>query len=116
MGGAGVRDGRDPCSVSRMHFGSVPFLATRIRGDVAWITWLYVPPHLRHHGLGRRMVEAWERQVPPDVRQIRLVPAEIDGVDPVPFWERLGFHDDAESARGDVGCPPVMSREVPRDS
>lgn len=79
-----------------MTFGSAPFMATRMRGDVAWITWLYVPPTMRRQGVGRRMVETWREHIPGVIREIRLVPAPIDDEDPTPFWEKLGFHDDPE--------------------
>ncbi len=95
-----------------MNFGSVPFLATRVRDDVAWITWLYVPPGLRRRGVGRHMVEAWQAHVPQGVKQIRLLAAEVDGVDPIPFWEKLGFHDDAELPWVDEVPMRVMSRAV----
>lgn len=81
-----------------MILGRVPFLASRLRGDVAWITWLYVPQEMRGHGVGRQMVEEWRAHIPRGIREIRLVPHEIDGVDPVPFWEKLGFHQDPDAA------------------
>jgi len=80
-----------------MTFGSVPFLSGRVQGEVAWITWLYVPVALRRRGLGRRMVEDWQAHLPCAVKEVRLVPGEIDCMDPTPFWEKLGFHD-AEDA------------------
>lgn len=95
-----------------MTFGRVPFIATRMRGDVAWITWLYVPPTLRRHGIGRRMVEAFWAHVPPGIREIRLVPDEIDDEDPTPFWEKLGFSFDAEPLVAGEMAIPTMSRTL----
>lgn len=100
-----------------MNFGPVPFLSVRVCDDEAWITWLYVPPSLRRHGVGRRMVEAWEARAPSCVRRIRLLAAEVDGEDPIPFWEKLGFHAEAEPPWVDEVPMRVMSREVlPHDT
>lgn len=79
----------------RVTFGNVPFLSARVHDHVAWITWLYVPPEMRRQGIGRRMVDDWEAHMPADVREVRLLAADVDGEDPIPFWEKLGFHDEA---------------------
>lgn len=97
-----------------MTFGSVPFISACVRDDVAWITWLYVPPALRRRGLGRRMVDEWQAHIPDGVKLVRLVAAEVDGEDPIPFWEKLGFHDDAEPPWVDEVPMRVMSRIVAR--
>lgn len=83
---------------------------------MAWITWLYVPPGLRRHGLGRRMVAEWLAHIPAGVRRIRLLAAEIDGEDPIPFWEKLGFREDAESPWVDEVPMRVMSRPIGPDT
>jgi GNAT superfamily N-acetyltransferase len=96
-----------------VNFGSVPFLSARVCDDQAWITWLYVPRALRRHGLGRRMVEEWQAHMPAGVREIRVAAADFDDVDPVPFWERLGFHAVAPPPDLEALGVLVMSREVP---
>jgi len=61
------------------------------------------------------MVEEWERHAPREVSVIRLLAAAVDGEDPIPFWEKLGFRDDAESPWVDEVPMRVMSRAPKRD-
>ncbi|BET67463.1 hypothetical protein ASA1KI_23810 [Opitutales bacterium ASA1] len=77
-----------------MQLGAVPFLATRVEGDTAWVSVIYVPRTMRRRGLGRRMIERWAHTIPDEVKEIRLLAAEIDGDSPFAFWESLGFRAD----------------------
>jgi GNAT superfamily N-acetyltransferase len=79
---------------SIVHLGPVPFLATRVEGETAWVSLIYVPRGLRRHGSGRQMFERWAASIPREVKQIKLLAAEIDDVSPIDFWEHLGFHAD----------------------
>ena len=99
-----------------MRFGSVPFLSSRMYGDVAWITWIYVPREIRRRGIGRAMVEAWRRKLPTSTREVRLLACEIDGESPLGFWERMGFLPEEEFPWVDEVSGRVLCLPLGRDS
>lgn len=58
------------------------------------------------------MVEDWRAHIPDGVREIRLVPQDIDGEDPTMFWEKLGFHEDGQLPWSEGTDVHTMSRRL----
>jgi len=74
-----------------MQLNETPFLATHLSGDTAWVDVLFVPAPLRRQGFGRRIFEAWTRQLPAAVNRIQLLAMDLDGGSPLGFWDKMGF-------------------------
>lgn len=96
-----------------MQLGTAPFLATRIDGDRAWVSLIYVPRPMRRRGLGRQMFERWARTIPPEVSEIKVLAAEIDDEQPFGFWVKMGFQAD-DTPEDFIAFPSFLSRPVQR--
>lgn len=68
-----------------------PYLTSWVEKDVAYIDILYVPPHMRSQGVGRKLVQDWIAGLDIKIKRVKLKAATLGGTDAVAFWERLGF-------------------------
>ncbi len=84
-----------------------PFFEQRYRG---YIHDVFVKPQFRHHGVGRRLIDAilqWLRQQ--EVLLVELTVATNN--EAVGFWERLGFSVYMQQMKKDLQDGRVRSRD-----
>ena len=76
-----------------------------------YIDMLYIPPHLRGQGHGKRLVEEFIAKIPTGVERVRLTASALGSGDSRPFWESLGFksayYGNTDSDWFDVECVMV---------
>lgn len=79
---------------TNVHLENTPFLAWHVDGATAWIDVLFIPRAQRRHGFGRRLVNELVSRLPPTVREVEVLSAQIDDEFSTPFWQKLGFEPD----------------------
>lgn len=90
----------------------------RRAGDHIVVDELWLPPHMRGEGLGPKVYQQWEQNIPRDVKYLKLMPVDYGHGDPTGFWEKMGFKhvSDKWMAKGVNGNPtpqPVKEQQMP---
>ncbi|MCX6954656.1 MAG: GNAT family N-acetyltransferase [Verrucomicrobia bacterium] len=74
-----------------MQFGQTPFLSWHVDGDKAWIDFLFVPRHQRRKGYGTDMLNKLVAELPPGIRVVTVLSAQLDDEFSPLFWRKSGF-------------------------
>lgn len=60
-------------------------------GSIIWIDWICVPADQRGRGNGRAAYSEFEKHLPADVEQVRVMAADSGSGSSQGFWDALGF-------------------------
>lgn len=62
-----------------------------INNEVVFIDFFFVPAHLQGSGLGRKAYNLFEKTLPLEVKEVRLMAASGENGRVSEFWTKLGF-------------------------
>lgn len=68
-----------------------PYIDAHRAGDIIILDMMYVPKAQRGKGVATAYYNEWEKNLPPDIKMVRLWACDAGAGLTTPFWERLGF-------------------------
>ena len=80
--------------------------------DMLWLDWMYVKPEYRGTGLGAEAYRLWEKDLPGDVRLVKLMAADTGDGTSAPFWEKMGYTYVYDYETGDYEADHTMWKGV----
>ncbi len=87
-----------------------PLFNFYINGNIAFISNFVIPEHMRGTGIGRKLYNNWEANLPSSVTHIQLRAKNNNAKS---FWKKLGFNELYPNVKSDDGSTQMIkSRQI----
>lgn len=88
------------------------FISAHVSGDLMWIDMMSVPKSERGKGAGKVDYLAWEKNLPENVKLVKIFASDTGDGHSAVFWEKMGFEYQYEGENLDYETANCMWKGV----